>query len=181
MTQIETAIFTELRSNPRACHSRRVQWYGTAVLILFLFGCGGTEEKRSEFIPDIPVECTSGQAADCAGNNLPVFVGIIESTGGSDCDDFLTGLNSATRQRTFVASGNTTSARRGVFLTANVSDWTDSFGGPIDTLTPGDYLVCAFVDTNRNDRIDTNEPVGSGVIRAGDVSFILDNWSAAYN
>lgn len=158
-----------------------MRWCGTLALIFFLIGCGGADENLSDFIPDIPMECTSVQAADCAGNNLPVFVGIIDSTAGSDCDDFLTGLNSATRQRTFTASGTTTSARGGIYLTATVSDWKDSFGGPIDTLTPGDYLVCAFVDTNRNDQIDTNEPVGGGVITAGDVSFILNDWSAAYN
>jgi hypothetical protein len=150
-------------------------------LILLISGCGGGQEKSSDFIPDIPLECSSGQAADCAGNNLPVFVGIIESLAGADCDDFLTGMNATQRRTAFLAHGTATSSRAGILLTATITDWEDSLGGPIDVLTPGDYFVCAFVDTNSNGVIDTNEPVGAGTITAGQTGFILDDWTAAFN
>jgi|GEM_PF-5481483 len=152
-----------------------------ATAAALIVGCGGNEEKSSDFIPDIPIECTTGQAADCAGNNLPIFVGIVESTAGADCDDFLTGMNANLRQTSFLAWGTATSSRSGIFLTANITDWKDTSGGTIDVLEPGPYKVCAFVDTNSNDVIDTNEPVGEGTITAGQTGFVLDDWSAAYN
>jgi len=152
-----------------------------AILIISILGCGGGEQKSSAFIPDIPLECTTAQVAGCSGNSLPVFVGIIESLGGVDCDDFLTGMNSLSRRTTFLASTSVTSSRRGIYLYAYADSWQNTSGGTVDVLAPGEYFVCAFVDSNSNGLLDTNEPVGHGTIKAGQTGFILSDWFAAYN
>lgn len=146
-----------------------------------LAGCGGSQEKSSEFIPDLPVECTSGQAADCAGNQLKLFAGIIDSIAGARCDDFLTGMTELQRRNTFLASGYATSTRSGKILTATVKEWISAAGGSIDVLNPGVYIVCAFIDTNGDGRIDTNEPVAEGKITSGKTGFVMTDWAPAYN
>lgn len=143
--------------------------------------CGSSsEEKSSEFIPDIPVECTAAQVADCAATAKPIFAGLISNL-TADCDDFLTGMNATQRQITFEASSTSITSRSGIYLTASMHNWVNNTGGAIDTLLPGDYFVCAFVDSNSNGILDTNEPVGEGVVTLGETDFVLDTWSAAFN
>ncbi len=152
------------------------------VLILTIAGCGSAgNEDASEFIPDVPLECVSGQAADCAGDDLPVFVGLSEGLAGSACDDFLTGMTAVQRRRSFLASGSSRSTAKGNILTATINKWENDLGGPIDVLPSGTYQVCAFIDTNGNGEIDTSEPVGEGQLIPGRTDFILSVWSPAYN
>lgn len=66
-------------------------------------------------------------------------------------------------------------------MTATLSDWLNDVGGTIDVLEPGDYTICAFVDLNSNDVLDTNEPVAQGTVPAGGTGFVLNQWTAAYN
>ena len=148
--------------------------------LLALSGCGGEEEKSSEFIPDIQAECTSAQAADCAGNGYPIFIGLAPTL-SADCDDYLAGQNATQRRQSFDASGVATTARNGIYLIATVSTWENSVGGTADVLLAGTYQVCAFVDTNSNGVIDTNEPTGTGQVTVGTTGFVLNTWAPAFN
>lgn len=149
-------------------------------LVLLLAGCGGQEKSTSKYIPDIPVECTAAQAADCSGTGLTLFAGLKESL-GAECDDYLSGMNATLRRSNFTASATATTGRSGIYLTANLMSWENAWGGAIDTLEAGSYQICAFIDTNGNSVIDTNEPVGTGIVEMGTNNFVLETWSPAFN
>ena len=149
-------------------------------LVFAALGCG-KQEKSSEFIPYVTALCTSTQAADCSGDALELFVGLVDSMAGADCDDFLTGMNATQRRLSFIASGTATTSRAGIYLTGTVTEWKGSTGATVDVLNPGSYQVCAFIDTDANGLLDTNEPVGTGALTPGGDFFELDDWLPAYN
>jgi hypothetical protein len=153
-----------------------------ALIAVLMTGCGGSGSAvKSDFIPDIEITCSSGQAADCAGTGLSLFVGLASAISG-ECDNFLASATTPTqRQGLFAASGTATGTRNGIYLTAIVSSWVNSTGGSVDSLDAGTYAVCAFADTNGNGRVDTNEPVGRGSLTVGSTGFVLGDWAPAFN
>ena len=154
----------------------------TGIFLFIQVGCSaGAGEEDSSYLPDLPIECTAAQVSGCAGTSLPVFIGWIKTTGGIACDDFLTGLNGSQRRQTFDASTTLTSSRRGIYLTGLAKNWDDQQGSTIRSLAAGTYQVCAFVDSNSNGLLDTNEPVGSDSIATGQSESVLKDWFAAYN
>lgn len=154
--------------------------FSSLAVILILVGCSAGETKSSEFVPDLPILCTSAQASDCSGTGLSVFVGIAKTL-SVDCDTYLSGLNSSGRQASFDASGTVLSSRNGIYLTGTVTTWVNSLGASTDVLFEGYYALCAFIDTNGNDFIDANEPVGRGTIVPGQTGVELDQWEPAFN
>jgi hypothetical protein len=147
------------------------------MFILTISACGGGSDGESaNYVPSVKVECSSAVVSDCALSSKPVFVGLVENL-AMNCDNTLHGLNAAQRQLLFTVSGTATSGSNGIYLIATVSTWTNSSGGRQDVLNPGSYKVCAFVDSNGNGQLDTNEPVGSGQANAGDSYYILDSWA----
>jgi hypothetical protein len=150
------------------------------LMLIALTACGAGQEKSSEFIPDIPVECTAAQAADCSGTGYTVYVGLTNSL-GADCDDYLSGQNATQRRQSFDVTGSASASRNGIYLIATIDSWINSSGGTADVLLAGDYEVCAFIDTNGNGVIDTNEPTGTGTVTAGQTGFILNTWAPAFN
>jgi hypothetical protein len=111
---------------------------------------------------------------------LPLFVGLIESL-SERCDDFLSGQNALQRRLSFVATGEAVTSRSGIYLIGTVDSWKNSYGGRIDVLSPGTYEACAFIDTNGNGVIDTNEPYAGGTVQLGTDDFELTQWAPAYN
>ncbi len=148
--------------------------------ILILSSCGGNGEGSGNYIPSVQVECSGVAVTDCNQNAKTVYVGLIESL-ALDCDDTLNGLSESQRQQLFVVTGRATSTRSGIYLMALISQWKNSSGGSQSVLNPGSYHVCAFVDSNGNGQLDTNEPVGQGVLTTGAGTYILDTWTAAFN
>ncbi len=151
-----------------------------ALTLTFLSGCSVETADDTGFIPDVPVECTAAQAADCSGTGLAIFVGIKTSL-GADCDDFLAGSNATQRRQMFEASATSTTGRSGIYLTATLDAWEDSVGGAVYALNSGTYQVCGFVDTDGDGTLDTNEPVGTGSLEMGATSFVLETWAPAFN
>lgn len=158
-------------------------WRGALLIISssFLQSCGGGGDSGGNFIPTVQLECATAGVAGCSQNGKTAWVGLIESL-AADCDDTLATLASNQRQQLFNVNGSVVSSQAGAYLTGRVSSWTNSTGGEQDVLNPGTYQVCAFVDLNGNDVIDTNEPVGQGQVSiGGSGTFILSNWAAAFN
>ncbi len=147
-----------------------------------LSACGGGGDGGGNYIPTVQLQCATASVAGCSQNGKTAWVGIIETLTAADCDDTLATLNSTQRQQLFNVSGSVVSTQSGAYLTGRVSEWTNTTGGNQDVLNPGTYEVCAFVDLNGNDVIDTNEPVGRGQISpGGSGTYILSSWSAAFN
>lgn len=155
-------------------------WPLLLALLLALTGCSGGGRGGTGYIEDLQFQCTGAQAAACAGGGYTVFVGLARTL-SADCDDYLYGLSAAQRQSAFAASGTTTSAHSGIYMTGIVTAWVDANGAAISALDDGTYQVCAFADIDGNDRIDMNEPVGRGELTVGAKGFVLSDWSAAFN
>ena len=150
-----------------------------AIAVYALIGCSSDAPEGTDYIPDIPIECDSGVVADCINPGKTAYVGLISSLVVS-CEDFLNNLNDLQRRQSFAAYGSTNTTRSGGLLIGTVSTWENESGGRINAMESGSYQVCAFIDTNSNDRIDLNEPVGTGTVTLGQNSFILSTWSAAF-
>lgn len=158
-------------------------WRGlfSLTILISLNACGGGGDSGDNFIPTVQLECATAAVAGCSQNGKAAWVGLIESL-AADCDDTLATLTATQRQQLFNVNGSVISSQAGAYLTGRVSSWSNSTGGDQDVLNPGSYQVCAFVDLNGNDVIDTNEPVGQGQVSIGSTgTYILSNWSAAFN
>ncbi len=155
----------------------------TLLTAVFMFtACSGGGDSGGNFIPTVQLQCATAAVAGCSQNGKTAWVGLIQTLTAGDCDDTLATLDSSQRQLLFTVSGSVVSSQAGAYLTGRVSDWINSTGGQQDVLNPGTYEVCAFVDLNGNDVIDTNEPVGRGQISTGGSgTYILSTWSAAFN
>ncbi len=151
------------------------------ILLATLVACSGDGEgSGGNFVPVVQIQCTTAAIADCGLNGKTAFVGLIETL-TLDCDDTLAGLNATQRQQLFTVSGSVVTSQAGAYLTGRVSSWVNSTGGQQDVLNPGTYEVCAFVDSNGDGDIDTNEPVGRGQVSVGTSTYILTTWAAAFN
>lgn len=158
-----------------------IQKWAIIVVFVALAGCsGGGDESGGNFVPNIELECPSGTIGTCTGNGKTAYFGLIETL-TLDCDDTLTGLNSAQRQALFLVSGTAVTVQSGGYLTGRITNWINSTGGQQDVLNPGTYQVCGFIDANGNGVIDANEPVGKGQVSAGTSNYIVTTWNAAYN
>lgn len=141
-----------------------------------LIGCGGGDGSGSATsIPSVQIECSSTQVAGCAATGKTAYVGLIESL-ALTCDGTLHGLTPSQRQALFAVTGSTVSSSSGSLLTATISHWTNSTGGSQDVLNAGSFVVCAFVDSNGNGQLDTNEPIASGVATTGEGTVTLNSW-----
>lgn len=149
------------------------------VLAFILVSCNSAEVGE-DFIPSLQVECEAGQASHCSGTALPVFVGIARSL-VQDCDDFLLGKNALQRRQSFIASGTATSTRSGIYLVATIDSWVAPDGGSIDQLDTVMHQLCAFIDTNGDGDLDTNEPVATGNFFPGVTGQRLIDWKPAFN
>lgn len=156
------------------------RWLLLSMATLVLIGCGGGDGSGSSTsIPSIQLECSSSQVAGCSANGRTAYVGLVESL-TLTCDSTLKGLSANQRQSLFAVTGSDVSSSSGSILTATVSHWINNTGGAQDVLNAGAYIVCAFVDSNSNGQLDTNEPVASGVATTGEGTVTLSTWAAAH-
>lgn len=146
------------------------------MLAFVLVGCGGGDGSGSATsIPSVQIECSSAQVAGCAAHGKTAHVGLIESL-ALTCDGTLHGLSPAQRQALFAVTGSSVSSSSGSILTATINQWTNSTGGSQDVLNAGAYVVCAFIDSNGNGQLDTNEPLATGVATTGEGTVTLNSW-----
>jgi hypothetical protein len=154
--------------------------FASAFAVAALVRCSGGGGSSTSFIPDVWVECSTAQVSQCSGTGLSVWIGMT-STLSASCENTLVSLSASQRRLSFTATGSAVSTRKGIYLFASVTNWVSTTGATIDVLDPGTYKACSFVDTNGNDLLDTNEPVGSADIVVGQTNEPVSNWKPAFN
>lgn len=127
------------------------------------------------YIPDVRLECQLTQALGCNETGKTVYVGWISDL-SVDCETYLFQLSSTTFTSSFDASGTTTTAQSGIYMTAFVTQWVNSLGATTTDLQERTYRVCAFIDRNGNGQLDVNDSVGEGQATPGVTSATINDW-----
>ncbi len=154
----------------------------SSLLVLVACNEGGSGNQVQNFIPDIDIECSIIQSADCANGNTgkSVFVGLIADL-SLNCEDYLLNTSSVALQNAFDALGESTVSFTHPSLNGFVTQWVNPQGTSISELTEeSTYLLCAFIDINGNGQLDSGEPFGADEVTPGSSSsVVVTDWADA--
>lgn len=153
------------------------------ILLLITFslaGCLSQSGTSDGTIPDLEVECAQVQVdgSYCNSSSEVLWIGIT-SDFGVDCGHVLSNLSSHVRNSYFDAiSEGIVLTQAGPVVYGNVSNWVTPLGASAGTLMEGTYKVCAFIEASPgNNRLDMNEPLGSGLVTVGGSSpQLVNDW-----
>ena len=139
-------------------------------ILMLIGGCGGGLDGGIKLLPSLLLECPAKDLQGCKTSAPPAFVGLAPMSIPS-CEEYIYPLISKNlRQSGFIASTNISSIK------TDLIHWTDANGSPASHVLTGRYKVCAFIDSNRNDRLDAGEPVAESRMTAGSNTLHISQW-----
>ena len=165
-----------LYQDTKACYANAFLVLFILAVITLLNGCGDSSSGEDLLLPEVFIECEnilSGSGCSSSSSKT-VYVGFTQSL--NDCTDVIEPISSATEfQQSFVAS-NTSSLTDGTGrIEAEITSWVDESGFTISQSSVS-LRVCAFIDTNSNATVDTNESIAVGTLFTGQAQITLDEW-----
>lgn len=145
-----------------------------------LLGCGGTKGD-GDFVdaPSLDFECAFIDAAGCDSSNsgATTYIALSEDT-ETDCATQLTGVSGASLHTEFAYSSEVVAASPTTGILSGVTaQWVNSFEMPVVLLPKDTFKVCAFIDLNNNEQIDSLEPIQDSLLTMGADFLPLSNWS----
>lgn len=150
----------------------------SAVLSVWLSACGGTDQARTVFVPNVDLQCTEDQVDDCSalGHARTFRVGLVAASFGVDCASLINSAGSDFAVA-FSYSGTATSEFLDDVLRGSVLQWADENGDTTAEIESGFYTVCAHLDTDQNDLLSDGEPVATKVINVSLPDQLVDEWT----
>ncbi len=151
----------------------------SVVVPLVFSACGDMSEELTE-APQLDIECNFTQTNGCDPSNTgrSVFAGIKASTDVQSCRSQLGMISSNEEFKTqFLYTSQTKTDTNGSVITAVFTRWVNVHDVEVRELANASYRLCAFIDLDGNDVVDTGEPFADTIIKVGESFPPLSNWS----
>ena len=147
-------------------------------ILFFLFLTSCNIFDGTSLVPDMNIECSSSFCSESL-EDKNVYFGITSDL-DFDCEDDLVDFNDYDEFKDFfdvyqTEKGVWNSGEKALLLKEEIDSWE----GDLDSNVFG-FLkpakVCAFVDVNNNEKLDTDEPFSSDSVDLGFSSQVLNKW-----